>query len=233
MRYLVCLLALVAAVPAVVADAVAADGEPKKALTKSGQAAARSIVLKRADLGAGFTATVRPDDEPLPKGARCDALDEGDLTVTGDVNSPDFRLAQTGVYVTVGSSAHVYRTLRDANASWQRGTSRQVLNCLGDIVRLSAAQGQKITVVSSKRISFPTVAPKTSAYRVVVTIAPTGSSQRIRAYVDAVVLQQGKVQSVLLVTSLGRPVATAERAALAAILAARMARAAGPGGPVA
>ena len=192
MRYLVCLLALVAAVPAVVADAVAADGEPKKALTKSGQTAARSIVLKRADLGAGFTATKRPDDEPLPKGARCDALDEGDLTVTGDANSPDFRLAQTGIYVTVGSSAHVYRTLRDANASWQRGTSQQVLNCLGDIVRLSAAQGQKITVVSSKRVSFPTVAPKTSAYRVVVTIASAGSSQRIRAYVDAVVLQRGR-----------------------------------------
>ena len=95
MRYLVCLLALVAALPAVVADAMAADGEPKKALTKSGQSAARSIVLKRADLGAGFTATMRPDDEPLPKGARCDALDEGDLTVTGDANSPDFRLAQT------------------------------------------------------------------------------------------------------------------------------------------
>ena len=54
-----------------------------------------------------------------------------------------------------------------------------------------------------------------------------------RAYVDAVVLQQGKVQSVMLVTSLGRPVATPERAALAAILAGRMARAAGPGGPVA
>ena len=233
MRYLVCLLALAALVPAVAGDAVAADGEPRKALTKRDQTAALSIVLKRSDLGAGFTATKRPDDEPLPKEARCDALDEGDLTVTGDANSPDFRLAQTGIYVTIGSSAHVYRTLREANASWRRGTSKDVLRCLGDIVRLSGAKGQKISVVSSARVSFPAIAPKTSAYRVVVTIAPTGSTQRIRAYVDAVVLQRGKVQSVLLVTSLGSPVATAERAALASILAARMARAAGPGGPVA
>ena len=113
----------------------------------------------------GFTATKRPGDEPLPKGARCDALDEGDLTVTGDANSPDFKLATGGVFVTVGSSAHVYRTLGDANTSWRRGTSKQTLTCLGDIVRLSAAPGQKITIVSSKQVAFPALAPKTSAYR--------------------------------------------------------------------
>ena len=82
MRYLVVLMALIAAAPA-----VAADGDPKKALTTKDQAAARAIVLKRSDLGQGFTATKRPADEPLPKGARCDALDEGDLTVTGDAQA--------------------------------------------------------------------------------------------------------------------------------------------------
>ena len=227
MRFLVVLVALV-----LVAPAVGADGEPRKALTKKDQATAKSIVLKRSDLGAGFTATKRPGDEPLPKGARCDALDEGDLTVTGDANSPDFKLATRGVFVTVGSSAHIYRTLDDANTSWRRGTSKQTLTCLGDIVRLSAAPGQKITIVSSKQVEFPALAPRTSAYRLVVTIAAAGN-QRVRAYVDAIVLQRGKIQSVLLLTSLGRPIADAERAALAAVIAARMARKAGPGGPVA
>jgi hypothetical protein len=226
-RSLVVLVALLLAAPA-----VAADGEPRKALTKKDQATAKSIVLRRSDLGAGFTAMKRPDDEPLPKGARCGALDEGDLTVTGDANSPDFRLATGGVFVTVGSSAHIYRTLGDANTSWRRGTSKQTLTCLGDIVRLSAAPGQKISIVSSKQVAFPAVAPKTSAYRLVVTIAATGT-QRVRAYVDAIVLQRGKIQSVLLFTSLGRPIADAERTALAAVVAARMARKARPSGPVA
>jgi len=206
------------------APAMAADGEPRQVLTDKDQKVARSIVLERADLGAGFTAQKRPADDPLPKGARCDALDEGDLTVSGDANSPDFRLAGPGVFVTVGSSAHVYRTLREANSSWTRGTTRQTLTCLGDIVRLSAAPSQKLKIVSSAQLAFPKLAPRTSAYRVVITIA-AGSGQRVRAYVDAIVLQRGRIQSVLLVTSLGRPVAETEQRALAGVLAERMARA--------
>ena len=206
------------------APALAADGEPRQVLTEKDQKVARSIVLKRADLGAGFTAQKRPADDPLPKGARCDALDEGDLTVSGDANSPDFRLAGPGVFVTVGSSAHVYRTLREANSSWTRGTSRQTLTCLGDIVRLSAAPSQKLKIVSSAQLAFPKLAPRTSAYRLVITIA-AGSGQRVRAYVDAIVLQRGRIQSVLLVTSLGQPVAETEQRALAGVLVERMARA--------
>jgi len=212
--------------------AAAADGEPRKALTKKDQALARSIVLKRADLGAGFTAQGRPRDEPLPKGARCGALDESDLTVSGDANSPDFRLAGPGVFVTVGSSAHVYRTLKEANTSWTRGTPKQTLTCLGDIVRLSAAPPQEIKIVSSARVSFPQLAPRTSAYRIVVTIA-SGSQPTVRAYVDAIVLQRGRVQSVLLVTSLVRPVNRTEAAALAGVMAGRMEKATKPRGPVA
>ena len=215
---------VVAAALLLAAPAMAADGEPRQVLTDKDQKVARSIVLKRADLGAGFTAQKRPADDPLPKGARCDALDEGDLTVSGDANSPDFRLAGPGVFVTVGSSAHVYRTLREANSSWTRGTTRQTLTCLGDIVRLSAAPSQKLKIVSSAQLAFPKLAPRTSAYRLVITIA-AGSGQRVRAYVDAIVLQRGRIQSVLLVTSLGRPVAETEQRALAGVLAERMARA--------
>lgn len=211
--------------------AAAADGEPRKALTKKDQATARSIVLKRTDLGPGFTATKRVDDEALPEGARCDELDESDLTVSGDAESPDFRLAAAGAFVTVGSSANVYRTLREANISWRRGTSKQTLTCLGDIVRLSAAPGQKITIVSSAKMPFPALAPRTSAYRLVVTIA--AGTTRVRAYVDAIVLQRGRIQSVLLFTSLGTPVGQAERLALAGVVAGRMERTTGRRGPVA
>ena len=42
----------------------AADGEPRKALTKKGQATAKSIVLKRGDLTAAFSARPRTDDKP-------------------------------------------------------------------------------------------------------------------------------------------------------------------------
>ena len=111
-------LLVVLASLALVGAATAANGEPKKALTKKDQAAAQSIVLKRGDLGAGFVARKRPDDDGLPKGARCGPLDESDLTVTGDAESPDFHFSSGPLFVTVGSTAQVYRTLREANASW-------------------------------------------------------------------------------------------------------------------
>jgi hypothetical protein len=224
---------LVVAVTALVlvGTASAADGEPRHALTKKDQATARSIVLKRSDLGAGFVAQKRTDDEGLPKGARCGPLDESDLTVTGDADSPDFRLTNGPVFITVGSTTQVYRTLREANTSWHRGTSAQTATCLADIVRLSAPSGQKITVVSSKRIPFPEVAPKATAFRLVLTIAVAG--QRIRAYVDAVVLQHGRIQSGLLFTSVGAPVGKSDQIALATVVAKRLARASRPVGPIA
>jgi hypothetical protein len=230
MRAVVLVLAL--AVLAAPVAAPAADGEPRKALTKEGQATARSVVLKRGDLGTGFAAVARQKDRHLPKGARCGPLDESDLTVTGDAASPDFRYATGTAFVTVGSTAQVYRTLREANASWNRGTTAQTTRCLSDIVRLSAAPGEKIAVLSAKRVPFPSVSPKAAAYRIVLDVTLRGK-QRVRAYVDAVILQHGRVQTGILFTSLGRPVGDADRVALASVVAARLAKAAAPSGPIA
>lgn len=229
-RALVLTLALAVLVAPLVASA--ADGQPRRAITKHGQATARSVLLRRADLGSGFVPVARQKDKGIPKGARCGPLDESDLTVTGDAASPDFRFAKDSVFVTVGSTAQVYRTLREANTSWGRGTTAQTTRCLADIVRLSAAPGEKIAVVSAKRIRFPALSPKAVAYRLVLDVT-VGGTQRVRAFVDAVILQHGRIQTGLLFTSLGRPVQDADRVALASVVAARMAKAGAPSGPIA
>jgi hypothetical protein len=216
----------------VVAATPAADGQPKRALTKKDQAAALSIVIKRGDLGAGFTSRKRSGDDTLPKGARCDSLDESDLTVTGDAESPDFRFSRGAVFITIGSTAQVYRTTGEADTSWRRGSSAKTATCLADIVRLGAERGQKITVVSSKRVPFPSVAPRSTAFRLELRVSVNGS-QAIPAYVDAIVMQHGRIQSGLLLTSIGRPVAQVDRLALASVVAARLEKAAGRRGPVA
>jgi hypothetical protein len=217
---------------AVVGSAAAADGEPRQALTKKDQAAAQSIVIKRGDLGNGFVARKRTDDDSLPKSARCGSLDESDLTITGDAESPDFRLSRGAVFVTIGSTAQVYRTAGEANTSWRRGSSPRTATCLADIVRLSAEPGQKITVVSSKRVPFPSVAPRATAFRLVLSVSVRGS-KGVPAYVDAIVLQHGRIQSGLLFTSIGRPIDQVDRIALASVIAARLERAAARKGPVA
>ena len=190
-----------------------ADGEPKKALTSKGNATARSVVLKRGDLSTAFTLRTRPDED-LPKGVRCGALDESDLTITGEAQSPDFQLSQPGLFVTIGSTTNVYRSLGEAGKSWKRGTSAQTTTCLADIVRLSAPPGQRVSIVSAKRLTFPKVAPMTSAFRVVATLTIGGN--RVRAYVDAIILQHGRIQSGVVFTSLGRPVGQADELGLAA-----------------
>ncbi len=207
-----------------------ADGEPKKALTSKGNAMARSVVLKRGDVSPAFTVRTRPDDD-LPKGVRCGALDESDLTITGEAQSPDFQLSQPGLFVTIGSTTNVYRSLGEAGKSWKRGTSAQTTTCLADIVRLSAPPGQRVSIVSAKRLTFPRVAPMTSAFRVVATLTIAGN--RVRAYVDAIILQHGRIQSGVVFTSLGRPVGQADELSLTALVADRMARANRPKGPTA
>jgi hypothetical protein len=214
---------------ALAAPALAADGEPRKALTAKGQAVARSIVLKRGDLVPGFVAHT-PSDATRPKSARCSAVDESDLTVTGDASSPDFSRDALGV--AVGSSASVYRTLRDSNAAWRRATSAAGVQCFADIVRLTAPSSTKVEIVSAKRIAFPKVAPETTAYRVVATMTVAGG-RTVRAYFDAVLLKRGATHAALVVTSLGRAVSQQQEQGLAALLAQRMAKAVRPNGPVA
>ena len=216
---------------ALAGPAVAADGQPRRALTKKDQARALSVVLKRSDLGQGFVAQKRTDDDSIPKGARCNALDESDLTVTGDADSPDFHLQDGAAFVTVGSTAQVYRTLREANTSWNRGTAAQVATCLADIVRLSAPAGRNVKLVSTTKRAFPAVTQKSTAYRIIVSFAV--GKQRVPVYVDVVILQRGRIQSGLLFSSVGAPVGQAEQVALARVLARRLASASGPRGPVA
>jgi hypothetical protein len=214
---------------ALAAPALGADGEPRKALTSKGQAIAKSIVLKRSDLSAGFVPH-KPSDATRPKGARCGAVDESDLTVTGDADSPDFSRDVSGV--AVGSSASVYRSLRESNVAWRRAGTAGAVRCFADLVRLTAPAARKVKIVSAKRIPFPQVSSNAIAYRVVATM-DIGGNRTIRAYFDAVLLQRGTVQAALVVTSLGRAVPLEEERALAGVVAARMAKAAGPRGPVA
>lgn len=209
------------------APALGADGEPRKALTAKGQAIARSIVLKRGDLTAGFVPH-KPSEDTRPGGARCGAVDESDLTVTGEADSPDFSRDTIGV----GSSASVYKTLGDSNTSWRRAGTAGALRCFADLVRFTAPKASAIEIVSAKRVAFPGVAAKTIAYRVVATLT-VGGNRKVRAYFDAVLLRRGTMQAALVVSSLAAPVSLAQEQGLAALLADRMAEAAGPGGPVA
>jgi len=188
--------------------ALAARGDPQKKITPADQARSKAMLLRKADLRPGFTATpasVEDDD------FYCKALDESDLTLTGDAESPDFERELT----FLSSLAQVYESVADANTSWRRGTSAAGEKCVRDEFRRQF-QRDGIRLISFRRVAFPRLAQRTAAYRLVA------GSQGVRVYVDVVVLQQSRAQAALLLGSALTPLAKAEEVRLATAIADRM-----------
>ena len=187
--------------------ALAGRGDPQKGIVPADQARAKAIVLRKADLPA-FTAVPAAGSQG---DFYCKALDESDLTVTGEARSPDF---QAGV-AFVSSLARVYRTAAAADTSWRRGSSAAGTKCARETF---AAEFERRggRLVSFRRIAFPRVAERTIAYRFVVTV------QEVRIVVDAIALKQSRAQAALVFGSALTPFPKSEETRLARTVGKRM-----------
>jgi hypothetical protein len=195
--------------------ALAARGDPKKAYTAVDQARAKSMLLRRADLAVGFRSAPASKDS----NSYCAALDESDLTLTGDAESPDFVLQAPGRIFSIASEAQVYRSSSQALASWRRSTSDAGERCAARELS-SVIAGSGGTFRSLKRVAFPDVAPLTASYRVTAELA--SGQQKVPAFIDVVVLQRGRAQVAFFVLSVGAPLVRSEMLAFARLTAARM-----------
>ena len=191
--------------------ALAGRGDPQKEIKPADQARAKAMLLKKSDLGVGFKATKAVDTND---DFYCPALDESDLTLTGEAESPDFERA----IVFISSLAQVYESVADSNSSWRRGTSKAGEKCVRDVFRRQFSS-DGLRLLSFKRLSFSSLADRSIAYRLVAT------GQGITAYVDVVILQKARAQSALLFVAAPAPVAKSEQVRLARIVAGRMATA--------
>ncbi len=192
--------------------ALAAKGDPRKDLTAADNARARSMLVRKADLGPGFTSS---PGSPQTVGY-CRALDESDLTLTGEAESPNFARA----IVFVSSAAQVYESAADASASWRRATSPAGDRCQQQLLRRGfRAQGVEFT--SMRRTPFPKVAPRTVAYR--VQLSTTAQGTTVKVFVDYVVLMHSRAQVALFFGSGLAPVPKADQTAIARLTAGRMA----------
>lgn len=183
------------------AVALAARGEPRDQPNARDMSRARSVVLTKADVGAGFRAV------PSPKGGNgyCAALDESSLTRTGKAESPVFTQGAT----LITSRVDVYRTVGDAETSWRQGVSPAGRRCLESVLD---GTGVPPTVST---LSFPRLAKRTFALRI------DGA-----ATFDLVVLQEGRIQAVTAFVSGVGPLPRADEVAMMRIVAARLKRAA-------
>jgi len=209
----VALLLLVAGIGT--GTALADHLDPKKRIRAGDKAKARAMLLRKSDLGPGVIA--QPRSTPNTH-LTCNGLDESDLTVTGEAESPTW-IQGAGFVV---SAANVYATVTDANASWARGTRGAGTRCLRDeLADEFATQG--VALESLRKVAFPRVAERTVAYR--VTLSGNVQGTTVRVVIDLVVLKHSRSQAALYFGSAFAPPAKADEVALARVAARRMAAA--------
>lgn len=197
--------------------AAAADKE-KVRLTKAGQAAARAVVLRRADLGAatGWSGGAKKPD--LSQSMDCAAYEpkQSDLVLVGAAQSV---WKHTGLELE--SEAQVLQTPGMVRLDWQRSVlAPQVLPCMRSAVAKGLRPSQRL--VSVQRVSFPRVATYTRAYRALVDVpAATGT---VRVLVDMVLVGRGRTEVTLTATApfVAAPVVRSAEVRLAQLLAGRI-----------
>jgi hypothetical protein len=194
---------------AITGGALANHQDPQKRVTPADQARAKAMLLRKADFPATFRALPPSPDTHVT----CKALDESDLTLSGDATS-----GFAGGTVLFLSTAQVYATQTDSRMSWRRFTSAPGVRCLRETFRREAARSG-VVLRSFRRTSFPRLAEQSDAFRMVAT------RQGVRAVADIVILRQGRGQAAVLITSVRQPLPKAEEVRLARVVAGRMARA--------
>lgn len=219
-RPLAALLALCLAIPAA---ALAADTDPKKRITPADQAKARSILLKSTDFVAGWKRTpATPESDFICPGFN---PDESDLTLTGEAEA-DFE--RSGGGVAVYSYSEVWASKTDALKSWTRSDKPAAARCLGYAFRKGAeSEGALVKIVSAGRMTFPKLAPRTAAFKVVarVTITESGQTQTVPIAIQAVALGRGRGDVSFAAISPGAGLTATDLRAFGKLLAARLAAA--------
>ena len=188
--------------------ALAARGDPDKQIRPADQARAKTMLLRPADFNPAFTA--RPSSSGGSGDFYCAALDESDLTLTGEARSQSF--TATTEYVT--STSYVYASRSDSNASWRRGTSAAGEQCLRVGLR-GQFQGTGVQLVSFRQLSFPTRGQRSAAYRAIAT------QQGLRLYLDVVAMQVSRAQAAVIYVSALSPPPPSELRRLTGLVAKR------------
>lgn len=193
--------------------ALAARGDPQKRITPADQKRAKAMLLRKSDFGPTFRTVALPPIGSDNFDFYCAALDESDLVVTGEARSAAF----AGAFETYNSASQIYSTAAAARTSWRRGTSKAGLQCAVQAFR-KLSQRERVAFVSYRKIAFPSVAPRTVAFRWIST------ANRVRIYADIVLLMRGRAHVVAYFVSPVAPIDRVQQVSLTRKLSARMAK---------
>jgi hypothetical protein len=189
-------------------------GKQKIELNPADQARARAVVLRRSDLGPGWTGgRIKPD---LTSQVSCASYHPkvSDLVVTGAAES-QFR----GTGIVLANEVEIFRTAAMVDRDWRRSIVPAAVPCLRRT--LTKGLGAQAKVLSFGRIPFPRVGTHSAAFRGIVAVSALGRT--VRVLLDIVLVGKGRAEISLDATApaaAARAVSSAERR-LARTLAAR------------
>jgi hypothetical protein len=182
--------------------ALAANGQPKHAYTTAGQALARSIVLLRTDLPAGFKSTPTSSDTGKPPSCKGFKPDQSDLTEIGKAQS-QFDMA--GNPPLVGSDAGVWSSVAQARSAFNRVVRPGLDKCLFELfatgLKANAAKGVRYVAVSHKLESLKGLGDQAAHVRLVFT--GIQGTLRIPLVSDYYAIRKGSVTSLITTLALG------------------------------
>lgn len=202
----------VLAAGALAGTAAAAAGDPIERHTAADMAKARSILIKPADLGPGWTR-----DPSAASDEDCKAFDpdESGLVETGEAEA----YYQRGP-TAVASDVVLYRTEAMARRSWALGARLPIVDCFVEGMREELPSGVRLRVVRRGKVAFAPVAQRTAAFFLAVRVS--GPSGSFVLNLDVVAVGRGRTIAALATIGLEVRAPLSERRRLATLLARRM-----------
>jgi hypothetical protein len=194
-RLIVLVVVSLAAVGAAGLAGAATGDKEQVHLTAAGQAAARAVVIRKADLGTapGWTGgTKKPAEGPGPACAGF-APKQSDLVKIGDAESE----WKNGP-LDLDSEAQILQTPSMVRLDWKRSVlDPHMLPCIRQV--FAKALPSTARIVAVRRQAFPTLTTYTRAYRLVVDV--TANSTTVRMFSDIVLFGRGRTEVTLSTTA--------------------------------
>jgi hypothetical protein len=166
---------------------VALAEDPVSRFTAADQAAAKAVVLKPGDLGAGMKGGVEKNAKAV-SGSACLGLWEprqSDLVITGVARS-----AFTGSGVKVSNVVQVYKTERMARLDWERTVVHPgVVPC---VKKLLAETTPNLNLVSAKWTRFPRIGRAAARIRIIADVKITADAKPLRIMIDQIAFGRGR-----------------------------------------
>jgi hypothetical protein len=170
------LAAVLAVLGTVLATGAAASSPPNREQVRynpADQAAARAAILRRGDLGSGWSGGARKPDPPSVINCPGYEPKQTDLVLTGAAEA----IFQHGGLL-LQSDAQVLKTRAMVAKDWKRSvTDPRALPCLRYIFTKQFPSNWRL--VSFRRIAFPRLAKYAAAYRMLIRVRAQGQSLRI------------------------------------------------------